>query len=181
MEPKDVSAWVTAAKGALDLMRSGWQLLPRGDKKDELEINVKKAEEALQISSVTLAKSLDYKLCKCTFPPQIMLWNKEKRTNICSLCGNEDPPQPNISYAGLGALARNLGPRFPLVNTPLGSRTFLCLSFRLTLADLHFRMWLWRRRHEMPDHLLKFKVFRRVGFSHGGISISGIRFFSALI
>jgi hypothetical protein len=96
MEPKDVSGWVTAAKGALDLMRSSWQLLPRGDKKDELEANVRKAEEALQISSVSLAKSLGYKLCKCTFPPQIMLWNKEKRTNICSLCGNEDPPQPTF-------------------------------------------------------------------------------------
>jgi hypothetical protein len=54
MEASDISAWVTAAKGALDLMRSGWQLLPRGDKKDELEANVRKAEEALQISSVSL-------------------------------------------------------------------------------------------------------------------------------
>jgi hypothetical protein len=91
MEPGDISAWVTAAKGAIDLMRSGWQLLPRGDKKDELEAEVRRAEDALQISSVSLAKALDYKLCKCTFPPQIMLWNNAKRTNICSLCNNEDP------------------------------------------------------------------------------------------
>jgi hypothetical protein len=49
-------------------MGSEWQLLPRGDKKDELEAKVRKAEEALQISSVSLAKALGYKLCKCTFP-----------------------------------------------------------------------------------------------------------------
>jgi hypothetical protein len=96
MEASDISTWVTAAKGALDLMRSAWQLLPRGDKKDEFEANVRKAEEALQLSSVSLAKSLGYKLCKCTFPPQIMLWNNEKRTNICSICGNEDPPLPQF-------------------------------------------------------------------------------------
>jgi hypothetical protein len=98
MEPGDISSWVTAAKGAVDLMRSGWQLLPKGNKKDELEATVSKAEEALQISSVTLAKALDYKLCKCTFPPQIMLWNNAKRTNVCSRCSNEDPrPHPFAS------------------------------------------------------------------------------------
>jgi hypothetical protein len=91
MEPGDISVWVTAATGALELLRSAWQLLPRGDKKDELEAEVKKAEDALQRSSAALAKSLDYQLCRCTFPPQIMLWKNEKRTNVCSLCGNESP------------------------------------------------------------------------------------------
>lgn len=103
MEPGDISGWVTAAMGALDLMRSGWQLLPRGDKKDELEARVRKAEDALQISSVKLAKALDYKLCRCTFPPQIMLWNNEKQTNVCSLCNNEDPRPQTFAMPVWGA------------------------------------------------------------------------------
>jgi hypothetical protein len=57
MEPGDISAWVTAATGALELLRSAWQLLPRGDKKDELEAEVKKAEDALQRSSAALMKN----------------------------------------------------------------------------------------------------------------------------
>jgi hypothetical protein len=83
MEPEEISAWVTAGKGALDLMRSAWHAMPKGEKKDELEAKVKKAEDALQTSSANLAKSFGYKLCQCTFPPQIMLWQESTNSHVC--------------------------------------------------------------------------------------------------
>jgi hypothetical protein len=57
-----------------------------------VEAKIYAAEEALRKANASLASGLGYKLCKCTFPPQIMLWNKERRTNICPACGDYNPP-----------------------------------------------------------------------------------------
>jgi hypothetical protein len=91
MTPEEITAWVTTGKTALDLMKSAWQAMPKGEKRDALEEKVKKAETALESINVALAKSLGYKLCRCTFPPQIMLWKLSEGTNICSACGTKDP------------------------------------------------------------------------------------------
>jgi hypothetical protein len=94
----------TAGKGALDLMRSTWQMMPKGEKRDELAAKMAKAESALQASSAALAKSFGYKLCRCTFPPQIMLWKQAEKTNVCEVCSSKDPvpeePTPILSLSG---------------------------------------------------------------------------------
>jgi hypothetical protein len=57
--------------------------------------------------------------------------------------------------------------QIPMSQNPGSTAGFLCClraSCRLTLTELHLRMRLWRRRHEMPDHLLKFWVFGWVWF-----------------
>jgi hypothetical protein len=96
IDPTEVGTWLVAAKAGIEALKSAWSLLPRGPDKDALASKIEEAEQAIGMADAKLAKELGYKLCKCTFPPQIMLWNKEKRTNICSLCGNEDPPQPTF-------------------------------------------------------------------------------------
>jgi hypothetical protein len=94
VSPEEITAWIAAGKGAIDLIRSSLQVMPKGPKKDELEAQVRRAEEALQASNVQLAKALGYKLCRCTFPPQIMLWKAADNTNICPQCETKDPPPP---------------------------------------------------------------------------------------
>ncbi|TAL81951.1 MAG: hypothetical protein EPN75_03320 [Beijerinckiaceae bacterium] len=91
MTPTEMTAWMTAGKGAVDLMRSAWQLMPKGERKDQIEEKVTQVETALRASDAALAQALGYKLCRCTFPPQIMLWRQSEGTNICELCGSKDP------------------------------------------------------------------------------------------
>jgi hypothetical protein len=72
-DPENVKTWLEAGKSALDLFRAGVGLLPKSEKRDELEAQIRKTEIALQETNARLAKELGYELCQCTFPPQIML------------------------------------------------------------------------------------------------------------
>lgn len=48
----------------------------------EIEANPSEAE---------LAKKLGYKLCRCSFPPEIMLWNKDHGASFCPKCNDRNP------------------------------------------------------------------------------------------
>ena len=77
-------------KDSLDLMRAGWSLLPKSDKKkEEAGLALERAEAALKRSDAALAQTLGYQLCQCTFPPQIMLWNEELQQTACPNCGRK--------------------------------------------------------------------------------------------
>ena len=78
MEPEQA---VTAVKLAVDLIEKvrniykEWTAkLPESEEKIEGEKTLQRAEEALNLAKVELAKGFGcYKLCGCTFPPSIML------------------------------------------------------------------------------------------------------------
>jgi hypothetical protein len=80
--PGQVAEFIKAGSEAIVLLKALYPLLPT-QAQDEIEAKIEAVEEALHKANVELAKTWDYKLCRCTFPPQIMLWNKDKRTNIC--------------------------------------------------------------------------------------------------
>jgi hypothetical protein len=75
VDPSQLAAWIGAAKGSIDLVKVAAGLLPKSEKKDEIEQKLIDAERALAASNAKLAQELNYKLCQCTFPPQIMLWS----------------------------------------------------------------------------------------------------------
>jgi len=86
---QDVADYIRLSKEAIDLARSAWTLLPKGEKRDEAERKLHAAEEALKRSDAALAQKLGYQLCQCTFPPQIMLWREQEGLSRCpnTLCG----------------------------------------------------------------------------------------------
>jgi hypothetical protein len=86
-------AYLTAAKTALDLVKGLRSELPKGDKSDQIEKNIDDAERALKASEAELAKGLGYRICRCTFPPQIMLWREKEKANIYGQCGSRYPPK----------------------------------------------------------------------------------------
>lgn len=90
----DVTEWFGAGKAALDIMKAARDLMPKGKDKDAVDGKIVETEKALEIAAASAAKELGYRLCRCTFPPQIMLWQKESRTNVCPTCGDQHPP-PN--------------------------------------------------------------------------------------
>ena len=90
----DWTAYLSAAKTALDLFKGIRSELPTGPKSQQIKEQIDKAEGALKLSEVELAKALDYKLCQCTFPPQIMLWSNQEQASLCASCGHRIPPRP---------------------------------------------------------------------------------------
>jgi hypothetical protein len=83
--------YIPIAKSAFDLVKGILGTLPK-DKASEVGKEIEKAEEALKQSEGELAKKLGFRLCRCTWPPQIMLWDKQTRKNICPSCGDFYPP-----------------------------------------------------------------------------------------
>lgn len=92
MAAPDWLAYISAAKSALDIIKAIRSELPKGAEADKAQQRIEEAESALQNSKAELAKSLGFKLCQCTFPPQIMLWDKAERKKICPACGDRSPP-----------------------------------------------------------------------------------------
>jgi hypothetical protein len=90
IDPSQLPVWVATAKGSLDLLKSAWEIMPKGEKRDAVEHELIEAERALTSANAKLAHELEYKLCQCTFPPQIMLWNNAEDAHICPnpTCGH---------------------------------------------------------------------------------------------
>jgi hypothetical protein len=101
MAIQELTAFLSAGKAALDLFKGIREELPQDDRSKKLREQIDKAEEAFKKSEAELAKKLGYRLCRCTFPPQIMLWDKEQRRSVCQRCGDLHPPnQPEVQRTG---------------------------------------------------------------------------------
>jgi len=89
IDPIEAGAWAVAAKSGIELLKSAWSLLPTGANKDAIAHKIEEAENALERVDAKLAKELGYKLCECTFPPQIMLWKEQQKLFVCpnQYCG----------------------------------------------------------------------------------------------
>lgn len=82
-----IAEWFGAGKTVLDTFKSARELLPQGEKRDELDRKLKEAEQLLARSDAKLAHELGYTLCKCTFPPTPMLFKRGQSANVCPSCG----------------------------------------------------------------------------------------------
>lgn len=87
-QPNDLLEWAPAAKSALDLLKAASAFLPKGADKEAAEAKIKEAETILQRADAKLAQELGYSLCRCTFPPQIMLWDEARKADVCPACGH---------------------------------------------------------------------------------------------
>lgn len=96
MDASGVTQFIVLAKGVLDLYKQIKDSVPKGPQKEALEKSIAQAERALRVSEVKIAEELDYNLCRCTFPPQIMLQDK---ANVwtCEKCGRVERPSPLCS------------------------------------------------------------------------------------
>jgi hypothetical protein len=92
MAVPDWLAYLTAAKSALDIIKGIRAELPKGPEADKAQQQIDEAEAALKTTKAQLAKSLGFRLCKCSFPPSIMLLRKEERAYSCPECGDRFPP-----------------------------------------------------------------------------------------
>lgn len=95
MDLEQIATFISASKNALQLFKGIRDELPKNAAVSE---QISKAESALALTEVEAARTLDYRICRCAWPPtasQIMLWDKERRKDVCRACGDvnlADPP-----------------------------------------------------------------------------------------
>jgi hypothetical protein len=92
-----VSEWteyLRAARAVLSLLDQIRTQLP-SEEQSLLRDRIAIAETALKTTEAELAKRLGYRICRCTFPPQVMLWSPARRRNVCARCGDVYPHQVN--------------------------------------------------------------------------------------
>lgn len=69
----DLKIGLDMFKTAIGIAKDAKDLLPDGEQKKTLVSSLDTAERTTGIAEAQIAKGLGYDLCKCTFPPQIML------------------------------------------------------------------------------------------------------------
>lgn len=92
----DVAEGLRAGKDALEIVKGVLGLLPKNKEAEKAASQLEAAEKGLEASKAQLAKALGYKLCRCTLPPQPMLWKQASQVYACDVCGNQINPKPVI-------------------------------------------------------------------------------------
>jgi hypothetical protein len=111
MDLTEIKGWLDTGKAAVELLKGAAVLLPKGDKRSEIEKNILAAENTLLGSDAKLAKELGMKLCDCRFPPHIMLWQEAEKAHFCPNheCGRKKYLGIRVSQAAMGRLAKPSG------------------------------------------------------------------------
>jgi transcription initiation factor IIE alpha subunit len=74
---------------ALSMLKSVKDVLPDSPQKEVAAQKISEAEKAFEIAEAKAAQELGYPLCKCTWPPQIMLATQKKFRFKCPKCDSE--------------------------------------------------------------------------------------------
>ena len=103
----DIPAFISAlelAIKAISLFKKAKDSLPNGKEKDAIEKSLDEAEKAFRLAELKTAQEFGYQLCKCTWPPQIMLsigYEEYNENFKCPKCGNIWPgeaPPPLLNW-----------------------------------------------------------------------------------
>jgi hypothetical protein len=95
----EFTSYLVAVKDVLEIAKSAIGLVPKSRDDETIQHRLVDAEKALRASEAEFAKALGYKLCQCTFPPQIMLsqgYHHSHNVELfrCDRCGKQHP-SPN--------------------------------------------------------------------------------------
>jgi hypothetical protein len=104
---ESVKMGVSLLGESIGLIKKTKDLLPESAEKDVISKSLVEADKAAKLAESQIAMALGYKLCKCTFPPQVMLSKGYKELKhhheeeyVCSNCGKSSisPPNKPINY-----------------------------------------------------------------------------------
>ena len=91
---KIFSEGISLLGSTISTIKSAIDILPKKEKQDVTQ-QLNDVEEKLQIAQASIAKGFGYELCKCTWPPQIMLFAGEADYGekfCCPSCGRVVSP-----------------------------------------------------------------------------------------
>jgi len=72
---------------AISTLKNLKELIPSGDKKQDIEKKLEEAEKNMKIAEADIAKGFNYQLCHRHFPPGVMLEIGPFKSK-CNTCGN---------------------------------------------------------------------------------------------
>jgi hypothetical protein len=95
MDFEQIGYTFKAGGDAIKFFRVRIDSLPKAKKAEGLA-RIADVERALKLSEAKFAQSLGYKLCRCTFPPEIMTWIEREQADVClnEQCGRKHSVRP---------------------------------------------------------------------------------------
>jgi hypothetical protein len=97
MNIEAVQAAFAALRNCLVALKTAKELLPKGKNKQKVTEDIEKAEKNIAIAEAQIAKEFGYRLCQCTFPPQIMLFTGASNRYKCPTCGYVKDESPAMA------------------------------------------------------------------------------------
>ncbi|KAA0226938.1 hypothetical protein EDS67_18665 [candidate division KSB1 bacterium] len=73
MDITGLTAAIELGSKAISIFKKAKDLLPDSPDKEAVDKGFAEAEQAFRLAEAKAAKELGYQLCRCTWPPQIML------------------------------------------------------------------------------------------------------------
>lgn len=77
---------LSVVASTIGLIKQLKTLIPDSPDAEQIEKQLNKLNEQVEIANTKLATELGYKLCQCRFPPAIMLFNKDLNADVCPVC-----------------------------------------------------------------------------------------------
>lgn len=93
MDIGDFGSIITAMRNTVGLFKDAVSLLPMGKNRDEIKRLIDDADKKTGAFETDAAVKLGYPICRCTWPPQIML-QKKKNIFHCDNCGADVDTTP---------------------------------------------------------------------------------------
>lgn len=102
-------------RSALELFKGAADALPDTARKAAIAGSLERAEREIRLGETQIALALGYHLCRCTFPPQIMVSVGHATGGHsvfqCPKCKTQEPAHPQSSKAKADRIIRyNAGP-----------------------------------------------------------------------
>jgi len=101
----DIAVFTSAInyfKEALSLVKDVKDILPDGIKKDAAKTAIDHAEREFKIAEGKAAIEFGYPICRCDFPPPIMLETAKDYIFRCPTCGKTVDTTPHIGTVKSG-------------------------------------------------------------------------------
>ena len=89
MDIDSLTKGIGLVSNAIKTLKSLKELIPSGDKKQDVEQKLEEAEKDIKIAEAEIAKGFNYQLCHRHFPPGIMLEIGPFKSK-CNTCGNAE-------------------------------------------------------------------------------------------
>jgi len=89
MDLSVIPVFISSVKNVLGIVKEAKELLPDSPQKTAATKKIEEAENSLKIAETEAAKAMGHELCQCTFPSQIMLYDRSKNVDRCPGCGDE--------------------------------------------------------------------------------------------
>ncbi len=93
----------TNIRSVLSVLKDTKELIGDTGKEKAVDHSILQAEKAIGIAEAQIAQALNYQLCQCTFPPQIMLSSGRHQefgdeVFICPHCEKQEPSEQTFNH-----------------------------------------------------------------------------------